>query len=68
MERRASPPVEADAAPAAAKEEDTLTSFRERVWAGEDARRSIDNSESIHELVVAAERRTSNPRFQIGCT
>jgi hypothetical protein len=50
------------------KEEDTLTSFRERVWAGEDARRSIDNGESIHELVVAAGRRTSNPRYQIGCT
>jgi hypothetical protein len=37
MERRASPPVEADAAPAAAKEEDTLTSFLERAWVGEDA-------------------------------
>jgi hypothetical protein len=44
MERRASPPVEADAAPAAAKEEDTLTSFQERAWAGEDARRSIDRA------------------------
>jgi len=44
MERRASPPVEADAAPAAAKEEDTLTRFQERAWAGEDARRSIDRA------------------------
>jgi len=51
MERRASPPVEADAPPAAGErtpgrwrkkeEEDTLTSFQERTWAGEDARRSI---------------------------
>ena len=49
MERRASPPVKADAPPAAGErtprqlakeEEDTLTSFRERAWAGEGARRS----------------------------
>ena len=49
MERQASPPVEAAADPAPEKEEDTLTNFQERVWAGEDARRSIDNGESTRE-------------------